>query len=289
MLKTDQRRRYNTSGMSRKKPVTPRSILRTSVRWSAAGVGLTGASYAAYVGVTWSRYGHPSPAKPDERDELLDRFMPVYDVVERHHIHVAAPAAVTLAVARDTNLFDVPVVRAVFKGRELILGAARDNRPRMRGLLAEVLSLGWVVLAETPGQEIVVGAVTKPWEANVTFRSLSAETFGAFNEPDYVKIPWTLRADTSGVTTSIFRTETRAFATDASARTKFRRYWSFLSPGIFLIRWMMLGPVKAETERRTQGSAHATPNRMPSRVEGSDYERCDRESTGRSVQVAKPI
>jgi hypothetical protein len=46
--------------------------------------------------------------------------MPVYDVVERHHIHVAAPAAVTLAVARDTNLFDVPVVRAVFKGRELI-------------------------------------------------------------------------------------------------------------------------------------------------------------------------
>jgi hypothetical protein len=136
-------------------------------------------------------------------------------------------------------------------------------------LLADVQSLGWVVLAETPGQEIVVGAVTRPWEANVTFGSLPAETFGAFNEPDYVKIAWTLRADTSGVTTSIFRTETRALATDPSARAKFRRYWSFLSPGIFLIRWMMLGPVKAETERRTQESAHATANRMPSRVEGS--------------------
>ena len=175
--------------------------------------------------------------------------MPAYDVVERHHIRVAAPAAVTLAVAQDMVLLDLPVVRAVFKGREVILGAAPDQRPR-RGLLADLQSLGWVVLAETPGQEIVVGAVTKPWEANVTFRSLPAEAFRAFNEPDYVKIVWNLRADAISATTSIFRTETRAIATDPSARTKFRRYWSFLSPGIFLIRRMMLGPVKAEAERR---------------------------------------
>ena len=151
------------------------------------------------------------------------------------------------------------MVRAVFKGRELILGAAPDERPR-RGLLADMQSLGWVVLAETPGQEIVVGAVTKPWEANVTFRSLPGEAFRAFSEPDYVKIVWILRADAIGATTSIFRTETRAVATDASARTKFRRYWSFLSPGIFLIRRMMLGPLKAEAERRGhQGTGVTAP------------------------------
>jgi hypothetical protein len=39
---------------------------------------------------------------------------------------------------------------------------------------------------------------------------------------------------------SIFRTETRAVATDAVARAKFRRYWSFLSPGISLIRRAVL-------------------------------------------------
>ena len=54
----------------------------------------------------------------------------------------------------------------------------------------------------------------------------------------------------------MFRTETRAVATDAAARAKFRRYWSFLSPGIVLIRWLMLGPVKAEAERR---AGAATP------------------------------
>ena len=108
------------------------------------------------------------------------------------------------------------------------------------------------MLAERPGREIVVGAVTQPWEANVTFRSVSAERFAAFNEPDYVKIVWTLRADAIGDRVSIFRTETRAVATDASARAKFRRYWAFLSPGIILIRRMMLGQVKAEAERRSQ-------------------------------------
>jgi hypothetical protein len=38
--------------------------------------------------------------------------------------------------------------------------------------------------------------------------------------------------------------------TDLAARAKFRRYWSFLSPGIILIRWISLAPLKAEAERR---------------------------------------
>ena len=36
-----------------------------------------------------------------------------------------------------------------------------------RGLLAATLALGWGVLAEVADREIVVGAVTKPWEPNV--------------------------------------------------------------------------------------------------------------------------
>jgi hypothetical protein len=41
-------------------------------------------------------------------------------------------------------------------------------------------------------------------------------------------------------------------ATDASARKKFRRYWSLLSPGIIIIRAVMLRPVKQEAERRAR-------------------------------------
>ena len=32
---------------------------------------------------TFLRFGNPSIARPEEHDELLDRFIPVYDVVER--------------------------------------------------------------------------------------------------------------------------------------------------------------------------------------------------------------
>jgi len=49
---------------------------------------------------------------------------------------------------------------------------------------------------------------------------------------------------------SIFRSETRAIATDADARAKFRRYWALVSPGVLLIRRAMLAPIKAEAERR---------------------------------------
>ena len=71
-----------------------------------------------------------------------------------------------------------------------------------------------------------------------------------FQEPGYVKIIWTLRANPDRNGQSIFRTETRAVATDVEARRKFRRYWAFLSPGIIAIRRVMLPAVKAEAERR---------------------------------------
>lgn len=227
------------------------------MRWFAAAVGLTAGVYLSYAAVTWLRYGHAAQPHADDRDQLLDRFMPSYDVVERHRVLVAAPADMTLAAAREQDLFRAPLVAAIIKGRELILGASPSAEPRPQGLLAEVQSMGWVVLAEIPGRELVVGAVTRPWEANPAFRSVDAGEFARFAEPDYVKIAWTLRADPMGADSSIFRTETRAIATDASARTQFRRYWTFLSPGISLIRWSSLGPVKADAERRAR-SAHAT-------------------------------
>ena len=46
--------------------------------------------------------------------------------------------------------------------------------------------------------------------------------------------------------------QTRVATTDPTSRAKFRRYWACLSPGIILIRWISLGPLKAEAERRAR-------------------------------------
>ena len=98
------------------------------------------------------------------------------------------------------------VIRVIFKARGRGLSSTPPQGSTPSALLPMVLSMGWRVLAETAEREIVVGAVTRPWEANVTFRGLDADEFAAFNDPGYVKIVWSLRADPLGSDRSIFRT-----------------------------------------------------------------------------------
>jgi hypothetical protein len=238
----------------RKRPI------EMGVGGAVALLGAAAASYAGFVGSTWLRYGHASAPADAEADALLDVFMPTYEVAERHHVSVGAPAAVTFESLMDLDLDDSPLIRAIFKGREMLLGADANEASRTRGLVAVTKELGWVVLADMPGHEIVMGAVTRPWEPNVVFRGIAPEHFAAFNEPDYVKIVWTLRADAISPFSSIARSETRAVATDASARRKFRWYWARFSVGIVLIREVSMRLVKNEAERRAQVVAQSGGN-----------------------------
>jgi len=216
----------------------------------AAAALLAGVGYGA---VTWYRYGRV--ARGGEKDGLLDPFMPDYEVRECHQARVAAPAAVTFASARGLELHRSPLIRGVFRARELVMGAtaARDRAPQ-GPFLEEVLTLGWRILAEDPDREIVIGAVTQPWAADVVFRGVPPEEFAAFDEAGYVKIVWTLAAAPLGPRDSLFRTETRAIATDPDSRARFRRYWTLVSPGIRLIRRETLRLMKREAEARVPGA-----------------------------------
>ena len=220
-------------------------------RWIAGGLGVAAGAYAGLVARAWYRYGTPPAPAPDERDTLLDTFMPSYDIVERHHVRVGAPAELTLRSASEMDVQASPFVRAIFRTRELVMGAHAVRR-MPRPFLDEMRDIGWGLLAEIPGRQVVMGAVTQPWKADVVFRPLAPDAFRAFREPGFVKIVWTLRADPTSDHESVFRTETRAVPTDAIARARFRRYWPFVSPGIVAIRWLLLRPVKLEAERRAR-------------------------------------
>jgi hypothetical protein len=223
--------------------------------WLAGGsAGAFAAGWALYAATTWLRYGRPHELA-ERRDELLDRFMPKYDVLERHEIPVDAAAAVTFAAAREMDIYDSPLVRAIFRGRELLM-FKRTQRRVPKSLLSETLSLGWSVLAEGPDREVVVGALARPWQGDPEFKALPPEEFAAFDEPGYAKIVWTLSAEPRSDSSSVFRTETRVVTTDPRSRALFRRYWSIFSPGILLIRSATLPLVKRDAERRAQ--AHLT-------------------------------
>ena len=204
--------------------------------------------------VAWHRmrYGKAAIAAEAGHCGLLDRFIPAPEVVEHHHLAIAAPADVVLDAAKEMPMLDSPLVRGIFKARELVLGGEPDTRVHPQALFEQMRSIGWVVLAERPGREVVMGAATIPWHANPVFRSVPADEFEAFREPGYVKIAWSLRAEPDGDDRSIFHTETRVSTTDLAAREQFRRYWSFVAPGVEMIRIAMLRPLKREAERRVQ-------------------------------------
>ena len=251
---------FTCAGWSGHEPNPPHNV-EVDHRPAGRRVG----AYTGYVGLTWLRYGHPDVPAADDADPLLDRFMPAYDMTERHHIDIAAPADATFAAACEQDLVALPLARAIFKARAVLLGSERDATIRPHGLVALTKSICWASSRKFRG-----GSRRRCRNTALACRRCIQDAATAriieFDEPGYVKIAWTLRADTRGTTTSVFRTETRALATDATARFKFRRYSAFLSPGIILIRRASLKPLRTEAERRRDRSlghsaAHAAMER----------------------------
>jgi hypothetical protein len=152
-------------------------------------------------------------------------------------------------VAMHFDLQSRALVRAIFRLRELLLGTTRGDRPAA-GLVAETRRLGWGILRYRQGRTLVMGSVTRPWEADVVFRPIAAEQFADFAAPGLVKICWTIEADPLGAARTRFASETRVVATDAVSRARFLRYWRWAKFGIVAIRWLLLPAIRREAERR---------------------------------------
>lgn len=232
--------------------------VRRAIRWLAAGAGLAAASYATYVGISFCRYGRVTPSSSDVVDALLDQCMSAYEVAVRDEVHVAAPAEIAFMAASRLDIQRLALVRAIFKARAVLLGGDTEEVGLPRQLLAWMKTLGWVVLAEIPGRAVILGNVTRPWEASAAPRVVQPPEFAAFAERGYVKIVTTWAAESIGPHECRLTLRTRVATTDATARRRFRRYWAVFSPGSLLIRYMALGVVKGQVERQAREAALLT-------------------------------
>jgi hypothetical protein len=181
----------------------------------------------------------------------LDVFIPHPDVRERFHTTIRAPASIVMDEAANFDLQALPLVRAIFRLRESLMRAsppAAARRPQ--GLLAETRSLGWATLVEQPDRLIVCGAACRPWQADAGFTPIPPDVFASYAEPNQVKIAWTLEAEPLGPALTRFSHETRAVATDAEARARFRSYWRWARFGIVSIRLLLLPAIRRKSERR---------------------------------------
>ena len=177
---------------------------------------------------------------------LIDRHLPEWDARDRHETIVGAERARAFAVLRGLDLERSAVVRALFFVRTLPerLAGRRSSPVRGRPFLDAAIAQGWRILEEEPGRELVLGAVTRPWEPIVRFRGLSPEEFAAFHEPGWAKIAWNIRADEAAPGRTRLSIETRVKTTDDASRRRFRRYWRVFGAGIRLVRVFGLAQVR---------------------------------------------
>jgi hypothetical protein len=192
-----------------------------------------------------------------ERRALVRRFVPRAEHGGVHRTLVRAPASLVFDTACEMDPQSQPLVRSLFRLRARMMGARPDPRPLPSGLVAMTRRLGWGELARRPGRELVMGAVTRPWEADVTFRAVPADEFAEFAEPGLVKIAWSLEAEPLGPALTRFTTETRVVATDDAARERFERYWRRMGAGIVLTRVLLLPMLRREAERRFRAGVGA--------------------------------
>ncbi len=180
----------------------------------------------------------------------LDRFAPVYQFNEFHSIRVLAPRDQVYRAIKGVTAGEVPFFRTLTwlrrfgrPGPESIL-----NAPEHLPLLDVALRTGFLLLAEEPGREIVVGtAVAAPrgWRPK---RNPTPESFKAVHEPGFALATMNFLVEDAGPGACLVKTETRVYGTDASARRRFAVYWRVIYPGSALIRRMWLRAIKYRAE-----------------------------------------
>ncbi|MDQ0770963.1 hypothetical protein QF031_003712 [Pseudarthrobacter defluvii] len=192
---------------------------------------------------------------------LLDQFMPAYDLSIVHADIFRAPPAECYEAALEMDLFQAPLARALLGLRALpqraagtLWGRARTTVPAAsRGMfrLKEMVGLGWVLLGETPGVEMVLGQVSRPWKSGAASADAPATRgqFTGFGQPGYAKIATGLRIDPYGTGSSILTIKTRVAITDETSLRRFRRYWALIGPFSFFIRRMALRQLADELRR----------------------------------------
>jgi len=186
----------------------------------------------------------------------LDQFAPVYQFSEFHSIGIAAPREQVYRALESVTADEIVLFRALTwlrrfgrPGPESIL-----NPPQHVPVLDVASRTSFLVLAEEPNREIVLGtlvAAPRRWHhsAKPTPDSFKA-LFVTANTPGFASATMNFRIEDVGPMACTLTTETRVYATDASTRRRFARYWRVIYPGSAFIRRMWLRAIARRAEAR---------------------------------------
>jgi len=184
----------------------------------------------------------------------LEEFTPAYQFNEVHRMRIRAPRTRIYRSIKEVAAAEIALFRVLTwirrfgrAGPESIL-----NPPSHEPLLEVATRTGFLLLADDPERELVVGTVVIAPPGMQ--RPATPAKFKELAAPGVAKAAMNFRIEDAGDGACLLSTETRVHATDAPARRRFARYWTLIRPGSRLIRRMWLRAIKRRAESRREGS-----------------------------------
>ena len=224
------------------KPLSPLGIHSRSAATLVLLLGLVLVFTACALSVGIVRVVNPN--------SRLDEFVPVYQFDEVHSIRIAAPKEKVYSAIKAVSADEILFFRTLAWIRRLGRSGPEGilNPPDHEPILNVATRTSFLLLAEEPNREIVVGTVVvapRGWRPRP---HPAPENFKAVRDPGFALAAMNFLIEEFGPGTCRLTTETRIYATDASARRRFAVYWRFIYPGSSLIRKMWLRAIAKRAE-----------------------------------------
>ncbi len=202
---------------------------------------------------------------------LIDDCLPQFDTTIIEHLVIEAPCDVVHRTTRNMDFLQIhsPIVDTLMFVRGLPgllrrrIGRRPPPTPPPAMRLADMLDgeanadglEGWLALGEVPERELAFGAIGRFWQPDITWKSVTAEEFPGFSEPDFAKIAAEFSARPYGRNRTLLTYEARTAGTDKSASRKFLRYWWLVRPFVRIVMRAALLTAKdlAESDHDSMG------------------------------------
>jgi hypothetical protein len=124
----------------------------------------------------------------------------------------------------------------------------RDELFQQRLTLDRMLSEGFALLEERPGEELVLRTVGRFWRARGELCATNPVQFRAAAPSGTAKAAWNFEVGLRADSATKLRTETRVLCADVATRRRFRAYWMLIRPFSGLIRQEMLAAFRSAAE-----------------------------------------
>jgi len=176
---------------------------------------------------------------------ILHELIPRCHFSEKHTALARATPGIAYAAILALDLSESALVKLLY---------ALRGMPRASLTLAGMSRIGFTVLGEEEGREIVIGVVGRFWKRSPEIIPVSPADFRAFDEKGYAKAAFNFSLEQT-VSGTVVATETRVLCTSPSAYRALFAYWAMIRPFSGLVRRAMLSTIVRSAERSAGAAA----------------------------------